>query len=272
MKCRLCAGPTAKSFNLEVLNRYDIVFFECTECKSLQSEPPYWLAEAYRDAITSTDTGVVIRNQMCQAALLVATTTLNIKGTFLDFGGGTGMLCRMLRDRGLDAYVSDRYSDPVYASEFVLDLKSAASRGVGLLSAIEVFEHFENPAANVGELFAVKPRVLLATTVLYRGEGRDWWYIGKHTGQHIFFYTTAGMNFLAKEHGYHYFGHGDIHLFSKAPLTVIQKLTLRVFMSKIGLRFVRVWIAASQRGTYADLDFKKLSGKHPRLQPIDRDI
>lgn len=272
LNCRLCGSPAREAFQLKILQRHDVRFFECGHCGSLQTEQPYWLQEAYHAAITSTDTGVVIRNVVCQAAIFAIARIMHVAGSLLDFGGGPGMLCRMLRDLGFDAYVSDRYADPVYARRFALQLDEARERRIGLLSAIEVFEHFENPAVSARELFSIGPRVIVVTTVLYHGEGRSWWYIGKDTGQHIFFYTTKAMEWLAAQHGYHYLGRHGFHVFSRDPFTLGQRILLRLAISTLGLRLVRIWIAATQRGTHADADFRDIAATLARgAAPGDAD-
>ena len=257
--CRLCGESTTKAFDLTFLDRYEVKFYRCSKCESLETESPYWLDQAYQLAIASTDTGAVIRNAICSAAIVATATVLKVKGKFLDFGGGTGLLCRMLRDRGFDAHTVDPYSDPVFARGFSIAETDLKATHVSLLSAIEVFEHLAEPSIKLGELFALKPRVLFATTVLYRGEGRDWWYIGKHTGQHIFFYTGKAMRFLAEKHGYDYFGNMDFHVFSRDQISSWQRGLMRMIVSPIGLRMVRLWMTATQRGNFADRDFKLLA-------------
>jgi hypothetical protein len=45
--CRLCSGQLMAQFSLAVLNKHQIQYYQCIECLSLQTEPAYWLAEAY---------------------------------------------------------------------------------------------------------------------------------------------------------------------------------------------------------------------------------
>lgn len=252
--CRACSGPVSRAFETRVLGRYNVTFWRCQSCDSLQSDPPYWLAEAYQAAIAATDTGAAQRNLACHSAIVAVARTLKATGRFLDYGGGAGMVCRLLRDSGFDAYLSDRYADPVYARGFTLDLDSVAPGELGVLSAIEVLEHFANPAEDLGRLFGLRPRVLFATTIPYRGEGESWWYLTKHTGQHVFFYSLACLRHFARTYGYDYLGVGSFHVFSAVPLTRWQKAVLRALLSGLGLRVVRTWIAATLGGRYCEAD------------------
>ena len=59
--CRLCAGTVEPAFRKRVLERYSVTFFRCLTCESLQTERPYWLAEAYQSALAGSDTGCPLR-------------------------------------------------------------------------------------------------------------------------------------------------------------------------------------------------------------------
>ena len=47
MPCRLCSSETAFQFRKTILQKYDIAYYECAGCGSLQTEVPYWLDEAW---------------------------------------------------------------------------------------------------------------------------------------------------------------------------------------------------------------------------------
>jgi Methyltransferase domain len=257
--CRLCGAPVHEAFRGRVLQLYDVAYQRCSRCNSLQAQHPYWIEEAYASAIAITDTGAAIRNFVCHAAIVAVTRILGVSGKFLDFGGGTGLLCRMLRDRGIDAYAFDKYADPVYARGFVLDGSSGIPHNLGLLSAIEVFEHCVDPVADLRPLFAAAPDVLFATTIPYRNEGADWWYLGMETGQHVFFYSEQGLAALARMNGYHYCGFGNFHLFTRSPISAWRRALVSLSLSSTGLRLTRLMIAATQRGRYANRDGHDLS-------------
>lgn len=254
-ECRLCGGLVSPAFEKTILRRYRVTFYRCQECGSLQSERPYWLEEAYSSAIASADTGAAYRGILCSAAISVIARTLRVRGRFLDYGGGSGLLCRLLRDRGFDAYVSDKYADPVFAKAFVLQAGNLDAHQIALISAIEVFEHCVEPVADLDALFRLKPAVLVATTIVYRGEGPDWWYISEQSGQHIFFYSEKALRFLAVQHGYHYLGFGSFHVFSRLELGWFRRTWLRIGLSQLGLRALTTLFAAIRSARYSDADF-----------------
>ena len=71
-----------------------------------------------------------------------------------------------------------------------------------LVIAIEVLEHLPAPAETLARMFAANPKVLLARTVLYRGEEADWDYLSVFTGQHVFFYSVKALDWIGKRFGY----------------------------------------------------------------------
>lgn len=254
--CRLCGAEVESLFEKLILGRHRVIFYRCGVCESLQSEAPHWLAEAYESALVGSDTGAVSRSLTCQAAICVIDRVLHLKGKFLDYGGGAGLLCRLLRDVGLDAFTCDKYADPVYARAFSISSDGLAGCSPALISAIEVFEHCAEPSIEIGKLFATNPQVLFATTVTYRGEGSDWWYIGAAYGQHVFFYSPKALRMLAERYRYHYFGMGDFHIFSRSRLGITRRIALKLGLSRVGRRLVSVWLAATRTSRFSNLDFE----------------
>jgi len=216
-ECRLCGGETRLSFRTEMLGRHDIGYFRCTGCESLQSEMPFWLNEAYSkgESRCSFDTGGVSRSRLTCAAILSIYKLGGFKGPALDFGGGTGLLCRMLRDALIDAYSFDEYGDGGYAKGYH---GSLADRAYDLISAIEVLEHLPTPRSTLDSLFGAGAPVVVATTMLYNGQGPGWDYLSLFTGQHVFFYSAKGLDWICERHGYKRQQSGDFHIFYKSSL------------------------------------------------------
>jgi methyltransferase family protein len=257
--CRLCDGALVKRFDALVLGRYRVQYLRCEACGSLQTEVPYWLTEAYDSALAAIDTGAVERCLRCQAAIVATVRILGLRGRVLDFGGGAGLLCRLLRDAGLDAWLCDKYAEPVYAPAFALAPSAAQPGGIALLSAIEVFEHCADPAAELGALFERRPAVLFASTEPYRGEGASWWYLNASAGQHVFFYSPQALALLAQRHDYHYFAAGAFHVYSRSPPSPLQRALLRFALSRRGIRLMRIWLAMRQDNRFAQADYDQLT-------------
>lgn len=195
--CRLCGGGLTERFHLTVMARHDVGYHECATCGSLQTDPPFWLEDAYGCNLAGMDTGALQRNLQNFAACFAITRLFGLK-TSVDYGGGDGMLCRFLRDHGIDAYSCDRYASPIYAQGFTEPPFSFPD----FLTAFEVLEHLPNPSADLADMFVWNPKVVLFTTEIFSGQGPDWWYLAPQSGQHVFFYSPKAILMIAEKHGY----------------------------------------------------------------------
>lgn len=195
--CRLCGGAVTFRFHATIMASRRIGYFECSSCGSLQTENPTWLDQAYSLHLGLLDCGAVQRNLDNAAACLLVARLWSLRDA-LDYGGGDGMLTRLLRDYGVNCFVSDKYAAPTYAQAFQ---RPDFSR-VEMLSSFEVFEHFADPARQFDELFAMAPTLLLASTGLYSGQGERWPYLSLNSGRHVFFYSTAAIQIIARKYGY----------------------------------------------------------------------
>ncbi|WP_029015162.1 class I SAM-dependent methyltransferase [Niveispirillum irakense] len=210
----------------------------CGHCGSLQTERPYWLEESYAGGNLATlDTGAGQRVLNNWALTLFTARILGAR-RLLDFGGGDGLLCRLLRDSGLDAWTTDRFAKATYGIGF----QQEPAGPVDLLTAFEVVEHLANPEADLPGLLATAPQAFLGTTCFYTGQGADWWYLTPETGQHVFFYSPKGLEIIAERFGYSVFYQKDMFLFTRTPLTAWQRLRLRLLFNPRSLKLLRCLI------------------------------
>ena len=211
--CRLCAGPCAETFGLTILRKHSVRYCRCESCGCLQTEDPTWLDEAYQSSLSRLDTGAAQRNLRNLATCYFLARLFGFVNV-VDIGGGDGLLCRLLRDYGLNCFVQDKYAPPSYAQGFTEpDFASP-----DLTLAFEVLEHLVNPAKALEDVFSQKPRLILATTDLYSNQGADWDYLAPETGQHIFFFTQTALTQLAAKYGYTIvLNRGFIMLFRQKP-------------------------------------------------------
>jgi hypothetical protein len=235
-----------------VLNRYPCRYLLCEACGSLQTEPPYWLAEAYGQGhLAAGDTGPVLRCQNNLAVVFAAARILRAprRAGIVDFGGGSGLLCRMLRDAGFDARVRDRYAANTLAPGFDDD-----GRTPDIMCAFEVAEHFADPSAGMGEILGRGAGICIVGTEPYRGQRADWWYLVGQYGQHVFFYSPAGMDVLARRHGYRCERIGSYHFFLRGRLRRWQGALLWRALSPRWRPWIRAWLALRLSSRFAEAD------------------
>jgi len=201
MPCRLCGSATRYLFSQRVLYKHDVCYFRCDICDLIQSEAPYWLDEAYKSAMATMDTGAIARNALSAQLTSVVARLIDVKATSqcADFGGGHGVFVRMMRDKGMDFRLCDKYAQNLFARGFDAD----GTLRFNLLTAFEVFEHFPDAAADLQTVFSPQHDFVLAGTVLHRGHREGWWYYAPEGGQHVAFYSAATMRHIGARFGYH---------------------------------------------------------------------
>ena len=259
-RCRLCAGAGKPAFTGRLLGKYDVSYFQCSECSSLQTEPPYWLAESYTGADGSvansraaTDVGAAQRSLANAAVVKLTAWAFGLKN-IVDVGGGDGLLCRLLRDHGLNAFVSDSYAVATYGKAFTTPDFAVPD----LVTAFEVVEHFDKPHAQLALLFAASPPVVLISTAVYGGETGDWWYLSPETGQHVFFYSEPALALIAERFGYRLFRSSAYTYFIKPERMTGRARLLPLLLRGRVLPFVRAGLAfLPARGVQRDVDLLK---------------
>lgn len=214
--CRVCDTPTTLHARARLLGRHDIRYECCPACGFIQTERPYWLDEAYADAIAASDTGLLRRNFILAAVTQsIIRSYFNPRARFVDYGGGYGALVRLMRDAGYDFW---RY-DPLCANLFArgFDAAPSARPEAELVTAFEVFEHLVNPREELLKMLSFS-RNILFTTLLQptpAPQPGDWWYYCLDTGQHVALYTRSALEALGRTHGLNLVTDGkQLHLFT----------------------------------------------------------
>ncbi len=248
--CRLCAAPARPTFQATILQKYDITYMRCDGCHSLQTEDPFWLSEAYAHNLGDMDCGAAQRNLSSATAAMIVAKLWKLRDA-LDHGGGDGLLCRLLRDYGLNCFVEDKYAEPTYAQGY----SKPNFEEPDAVFAFEVFEHFTNPSEEIAALFSKKPKVIFGSTQEYTSQDQSWGYLSRHSGHHIFFYSDGGMRFVGEKHGYRAVRSGPYFLFVRKDLASAAKLTLFKLMThKLSLRLLRgVLVCSPHRGVARDI-------------------
>jgi 2-polyprenyl-3-methyl-5-hydroxy-6-metoxy-1,4-benzoquinol methylase len=243
MKCRICDASARHFSTRKVLGKYDVAYFQCPDCRFIQTEEPYWLAEAYGSAIAQLDVGVVSRSEHL---LRVVPTLLKMyfkpEARFLDFGGGYGLFVRMMRDRGFDFYRQDRYCENVFARHFDLADLPPRSR-FDLLTAFEVVEHLPDPVAELSAMLQLSDNVLFFTELQPEDPAalEQWWYFSPETGQHVSLFHRRSLAALARRTGLHLLSHENLHLLSRTPRSaLIYRMAFRrSFRRAVGFLYKR---------------------------------
>lgn len=228
--CRICGEPCGKLFEQEVLGRHRVSYYACTACGFVQTEEPFWLAQAHHSPLSDLDTGLVSRNLwlLPRVAMLLLFAGER-RGTCVDMGGGCGLFTRLMRDVGFDCYWQDAHATNVLARGFSAD----AIRGpIALVTLAEVLEHSADPLALLRQAIAsYAPRLILTMTEAFDGgpPAPSWPYYAFESGQHVSFFSREALRVAARKLGMEVAFAGRCQLFGAPPL---PRVAFRAAMSR----------------------------------------
>ncbi|MCX7984585.1 MAG: class I SAM-dependent methyltransferase [Bacteroidetes bacterium] len=225
--CKICNTTTNYAFQATILNKYTIEYYVCPTCDFLQTEEPFWLEEAYRNPINVYDTGLLTRNyEFSTIITIIIYFFFDYRKTFLDYGGGYGLLTRTMRDIGFDFFHYDPITPNLFARGFEHNDKN---QHYELVTAIECFEHFNNPIHDIEKILSLSRNVFFTTELRPQHlPEQTWWYYGFEHGQHISFYSSKTLSFLAQKYNLYYINLGSCHLLTSKKL---NPLLIRVLIS-----------------------------------------
>ena len=66
---------------------------------------------------------------------------------------------------------------------------------------------------DLDDLFSYGANVLLLSTAIYMNNNKDWWYLARRSGQHVFFYNRKALEMIAVKYGYELVVNGGFILF-----------------------------------------------------------
>ncbi len=229
-QCRCCLGPT-KYFSTASILDFSASYSICLNCSSVQVDNPKWIEEAHSKAISNLDTGLVAR---CVSAGRMISTLLFLEGKKqskgIDWGGGTGLLTRLLRDQGFDVQSYDKYASADHAEGFEANLEEAEDAATFVLS-IECFEHLINPIDAFQSVTRKKDYFIFTTEIIDTPPPdpakASWWYFLPESGQHITFASKKGLDEFCKVLGFeNYKSFGSLHVMSRGKMKFVTRLVL----------------------------------------------
>ena len=196
---------------------------QCGSCEAAFYPDPDWLETAYSSAISSMDTGIAER---CFDLANVLTAFLRSRRSevFLDFGGGIGLLSRIMRDRGFDFHTWDPMA------EYRLPLPKKEVHAAAMVSMVEVLEHLTDPVSELRSIAERTPMIFISTHLVPAGGlTLTWEYLQPETGQHIFFCTQKTLEKLAQGLEMSVTSNGqNLHVLHRSPLTLWQRTVIRL--------------------------------------------
>jgi hypothetical protein len=256
--CNICGSPMDPIFSGKILKKYTIQYFQCKNCEYLCTEDPYWLPEAYKNSINVTDTGIISRNIYASKIVsCVVFLFLRRDQKGLDYGGGYGILTRMMRDIGFDFYWWDPHTQNLFAQGFEYPRNG---HDIEVITAFENLEHFYNPIQDLEKMLSISHNVIFTTEIIPNPVPKpdDWWYYGQEHGQHISFYSNQTLQTIAEKFGVQVYSYNNLHFFTDKKINK----TLWILVCKFGIRFLYPLVRIKMKSkTVEDMHFLKNLGE-----------
>ncbi|MBU3925463.1 class I SAM-dependent methyltransferase [Patescibacteria group bacterium] len=256
VSCKICKNESVKFFSAIVLDKYTVEYFSCSNCGFLQTEDPFWINESYKTDINFPDTSSLQRNiNLSKSTLVLFYVLFGKNKKFLDYAGGYGIFTRLMRDAGLDFYWFDLYCDSLFAKRF--EYKKQA---IEALTCFECFEHFNDPIKEIEEILKISRNIFFSTSILPvpTPKVKDWTYYGFDHGQHISFYSTKTLKYIAQKYSLNFCTDGKkLHMFTEKNISNFEFKAM-LLLANLGFdSFLKFWLKGK---TKEDYDFVAIRG------------
>lgn len=239
--CAICEGVCNFLFVMKVRGEMDANVFECSECRFTFVKDPTWLDSSFSDQLNALDIGSVDRCLVFADFLEVFIKLIgNKSGRFLDWGGGYGLLTRLMRDRGLDFWNYDPYVQPLFVGPAI----ATENEIFDLVTMSEVALHITNPVAVFEKILETTDCILFSAVVAPNRIPVDWWYLMPDTGQHVAIYHNETLKALANQLGVNLTSDGRLfHVLHRKKLSPSARLLVK---SRV-LIFTAAWLMNTLR-------------------------
>ncbi len=257
MLCNICSRSTEQFAKAKMLGRYDISYYQCGHCDFVQTEPPYWLDEAYSDVINNSDIGLIGRNlKMAQLTQSVIAFFFNASGRFVDYGGGYGLFVRLMRDKGIRFYRYDPLCENLFANSFNAEI--SGKEQYELATAFEVFEHIVKPLDEIQKMLQFAPSIFFSTFLLppEQPKPEQWWYYGLDHGQHVSIYSRKSLEVIGERFGLRLYSNDrSYHLLTNKDISPL------LFRLAISNRISKILNSIMRRQSLLAQDYYQITGR-----------
>ena len=256
--CAVCSGKTKFLFSYELRGEHQAALRECLTCRFTFIVNPHWLADSFSSELNDLDIGSVDRCLILADFIeVLIRAQKRSKLRFLDWGGGYGLLARVMRDRGFDFISSDVYTRAL----FVDSSEISEGETFEVVTMSEVALHLTDPVPHLRKILEFTNTLVFTAVIGPNVIPNDWWYLMPDTGQHVAIYHKETLEALANQLGVRITSDGRFfHVLHRERLGVKSRLVIKFRP----LAFLFAWFNATARFA------KRGLGKNKSLTPADQ--
>lgn len=256
VNCPICGAPADIAFSVHLRDERTKPLFRCSKCSFRFFAEPDWLEPSFSEELNEFDLGAVARCLFVADFVTAIFPPRRNSYKALDWGGGDGLLTRVLRERGVNCV----WHDPFVKPRFVGDAIYEPNSHVEVTVASEVFLHLTDPVSVLRSLLSQSDLVIVTAVVPPKEMTAQWWYLMPETGQHVSFYPSIALEALAKQTNsrlcsdgrfFHTFSHRRLSLTTRTLIRIRPLAYGRAFLQH-GARMIRVAFGKSQSMTADD--------------------
>ena len=208
LKCKMCKTYSSqKVCEFLVLKKYKSNLVKCENCDfHWLTNSGRWIEEAYDKSICISDTGIVIRSIFMSKFALLFLSLSQINSKILDWGAGSGLFVRLLRDQGFSCEGYEPYSPSPLAEAFCHRKDPLKKKKFyNIVFATEVLEHVDEPGKLIDQILDNSQNLIFTTQLISKNQNvKNWWYVANELGQHISFQTEKSLKTFCKTRALHY--------------------------------------------------------------------
>jgi hypothetical protein len=223
--CPICNSSTNSLFNVLIQGERSVELNTCPNCEFAFYPDQNWISDSFSDELNSLDVGSTDRTIIAADYLSVVLKSLKLpNGRFLDYGGGYGLLSRIMRDRGFNFENYDPYTKQIFPTSGRA-LGNPIEQKYDAITLIEVALHFEDPVQEFKKLLEQSDIVLFTAVLTDEKLDPDWWYLSLETGQHIALFSSKTLEEIANNLGVKVTSDGKFfHVFHRKELTKMTRI------------------------------------------------
>jgi len=244
--CAVCSSKSKFLFSYVVKGEHPASLHECLSCSFTFVKNPHWLAASFSSELNDLDIGSVDRCLVLADFVQVLIQSMNNPNRrFLDWGGGYGLLARIMRDRGVDFISHDIYTRPLFVQPYQIEENDF----FGLITMSEVALHLTDPVPIFADILKFTNTLVFTAVIAPDVIPNDWWYLMPDTGQHVAIYHKETLQALAHKLGVHLTSDGRyFHVLHRERLNLKSRLVIKFRAFAFGLVWLNTAVRFIKRG------------------------